>query len=274
MIGLVSEGIDVLRLESSGCLKSVQKLYEVHDAKDMVKSRNGLLFAASNSTLWCVQMKAISFNCYNCGKADDHYSKNCPVLQQQYERCPECKNVAKTPAGHKITCNNVRFISKKIGDYELPFMELHTIKLTFKNLEQIYVAEETNTGVENFSIVKWFSTGSNIQICRTYQNLDEITIEIKLKPAITLGLSRLNESHMASIMFCTNQIRVNHYQHIDSEGSVSYGLSSQPRKDDKHDLELKLDSNADVIFFSLRWNDAWTANMAMNSAALTIGPKN
>lgn len=161
-------------------------------------------------------MPRINFNCYNCGQANDHYSKNCPILDQQYVRCPECKNVAKTAAGHKITCKNIRFVSTKIGAYELPLMEFQKVRFTFKNVDEIFCVEEADNGMQTFAITKWYSIGTNIHLRRIYGHTQEIILDIKMKPAVTLGFGRINNSHhIASLMFCQNQVRVNRFQHID-----------------------------------------------------------
>lgn len=213
------------------------------------------------------------FSCFNCG-ARNHFSRNCTALRQQFTRCPSCNNVAKTPAGHKLTCSNLEFKSVKIGEYELPLMDSHHAKFTFKNVESIFVAEKTANGIQNFKIAKFFAIkDTNVKFRRSYVPSNDLIIEMQFKPAISLGFGRLGVvgKPMASIMFAENQVRINHYQHIDRQANVSYNLTANPRKDVSHDIELKLPSGSDVIFFTIEWNRSWTANIAMSSTAFTIG---
>lgn len=212
-----------------------------------------------------------NFSCYNCGQQNNHFSRDCPILEQQFTRCPECNNVAKTAIGHKLACSNSRFVSTKIGAYDLPLMLFHNVTFTFQNVEKIFVAQSTSTGVQNFLISKFFALGTNIRLCRIFGQ-SGFTLKAKIKPAVSFGLGRVGKvGHMASLMLCDNQVRVNHHQHVDRTGTVSYALTTFPRTDESHDLELKLSSKSNVIFFTLCWNDMWTANIAMSSSAVTIG---
>lgn len=162
--------------------------------------------------------------CYNCGEKG-HVSKLCTRLEQQFERCPACNVVAHSAASHKINCTNIRYVSQKIGSYELPFMEFHTIVFAFINVSAIYCEEKTNNGIENFLITKFISFGTRVKFRRMYSTAD-YTLHVKIKPSITIGFGRLNMPNMASFMFCDDQVRINHHQHIDKHGIVSYSLNS------------------------------------------------
>lgn len=194
------------------------------------------------------------------------------MVNQQFTRCPECKNVAKTPSGHRVTCSKSSFVSTKIGAYELPMMEFQKIRFEFQNIDNISCEEKTHIGAENFLITKFFTIGSNIRIRRVY-SLPNITIDVKIKPSVSFGFGRSNGTrHMASIMFCADQVRINHFYHIDEEGKVSFSLTSKTRLDENHDVELKLDTMAKSIFFTMVWNDKWKANCAMSENVFTIAP--
>lgn len=260
----------MLRLDS-GSFTCSETLTEVHEATHLVRSKNGILFAASASELFCILKSSEQFSCYNCGQKNDNFSKNCPNLDQQWTRCPKCKNVAKTKAAHKITCKDeTGFISKRIGCYELPLMDFHNIRFVFKNIDQIFCAESTSEGAQNFLITKFFSVGTNIQMQRTYGPSNEFILDLKFKPAISMSFGRLNSSsYLASIMLCEDQLRINHYHHIDQHGNVSYSLKTWPRKDSSHDIDLKLTGKAKIVLFSMMWNDI-EANIAMDEAAFTI----
>lgn len=215
-----------------------------------------------------------NFVCYNCGQANDHISRNCNVLRQQFTRCAECGNVAHSPAQHRIDCSSIQFISMKVGSYELPLLDFHNVCFRFKNVDQIFSAEKTTMGLKHFLITKFTSIGTNIRVCRTYGQ-SEFIIEVKLKPAITLGLGRYQKKgHMASLMLCNDQVRVNHHQHIDKNGVVSYNLASNPKQNESHDIDLRLVSKERIIWFTICWNKTWTANIAMTEAAFTIGRSN
>lgn len=246
IVGLDSNGCNVVRLLPCGNIQEEKSLV-LGDVEHLTKStKKGILFAASTSQLHCIRYELIRYDCYNCGEPNNHFSKRCTKLKQQFERCTECANVVlKGPSSHKISCTNYRFVSAKIGEYELPFMEFQLIRFTFKNVEDVYCSERTAIdGIETFLITKWFALGTNIQLSRIYGQNDNVILEMKIKPAITLGFGRLEDSkHMASLMLCNNQIRINHYQHIDEHGIVTYALSACPRKDSTHDIEIKLKSN-------------------------------
>lgn len=128
-------------------------------------------------------------------------------------------------------------------------------------------------GRENFLLTKFFSVGTNIHFRKIYGSRD-VDLDMKFKPVITLSIGRIKSSKpMVSMMLVENQIRVNHYQLIDKDGNVSYSLLSCPRKDEKHDVELKISSDDEVVFFTLCWNNEITANIAMSDTAVTIhGP--
>lgn len=215
------------------------------------------------------------YSCFNCGALNDHFSRSCTALRQQFSRCPACNNVAKSPAGHKLTCSMLDFISERIGAYELPLMESHHVKFTFKEIPSIYVAEETASGVQNFKITTFFAVkDANVKCRRSYEPSNDLIIEMQYKPSISLGFGRVgvvDEKRMASIMFAHNQVRINHYQHIDRQANVSYNLTTDPKMDENHGIELKILSGKQVIFFSMEWNRCWTANIAMSNTALTIG---
>lgn len=60
--------------------------------------------------------------------------------------------------------------------------------------------------------------------------IQDLTIDMKIKPSVTLGIGRKNSTvHMASFMFCDNQVRVNHFQNIGQSGTVSFNLRTRPR---------------------------------------------
>lgn len=213
------------------------------------------------------------FHCYNCGEKN-HYSRLCPN-NQEYTRCPDrrCKNVAFGPNSHKINCERQDFVSVKIGTYELPFKEFQNIRFVFQKTSSIYSVEPTATGNQTFLITKFLSLGTNVRIRRTYDNTKDLTIDMKIKPSVTLGIGRKNSTvHMASFMFCDNQVRVNHFQNIGQSGTVSFNLRTRPKKDEKHDIELKLSNNHKVVFFSLEWNNTWQAKFAMSNDTVTIAP--
>lgn len=135
------------------------------------------------------------------------------------------KNVAFGPNSHKINCQRQDFVSVKIGTYELPFKEFQNIRFVFQKTSSIYSVEPTATGNQTFLITKFLSLGTNVRIRRTYDNTEDLTIDMKIKPSVTLGIGRKNSTvHMASFMFCDNQVRVNHFQNIGQSGTVSFNL--------------------------------------------------
>lgn len=206
------------------------------------------------------------FKCYNCGELNDHYSRNCP-LDQENTRCPTCHNVAFAASSHKILCKQFKFRSVRIGSYELPLMDYQTLRFTFKNVEQIYCSDKDN---EDDLITKFFSIGTNIKVRRIYTSTNETIIDLKVKPTVSVGLGRKNGGFLASLMLCDNQVRMNHYYHIDSMGNVSFNVKKSPRIDTQHDIAFKLDTPANVILFSLDWNNKWQSNIAMSSNAVSI----
>lgn len=206
--------------------------------------------------------------CYNCGERGNHYSRNCP-LDQEWKRC-RCGNVARSPASHKLSCTNQDFVSKKIGSYELPLMEYHQCRFSFKNVNEIYCAQSTTAGNQNFLITKILSIGTTIHLRKVYGTSNDLVLDVKYKPAITLSIGRMSSIPMVSIMLAENQIRVNHYQHIDKNGNVSYNLKDCPRKDANHDVVLKMPNKDERILFSLCWNNNITAKFTMSSKASTI----
>lgn len=222
-----SNCVEVLRLDGSGSFTPAQTLSEI-EIEHLIRAEKGQLFASNATQLHCI-IKA-SFYCYNCGEPNSHFSKHCQNLGQQFTRCPTCAVVARTAAGHKITCTNTDFVSTKIGDYELPLMEFHSMRFTFKNASQIYCAELTESGLKNFIITKFFSVGTNTHVERVYESND-IVIVVKFKPSFSLSIGRINSiGIIASILCCDGQIRINHYQHIDKLGKVSYSLAAHPKK--------------------------------------------
>lgn len=210
-----------------------------------------------------------TFYCYNCGEPNNHFSKRCPY-KQEWERCPECKVVTRSKTGHKLFCENINFVSKRIGEYELPNMDFHQCRFLFANATKIYWSQSTATGKQNFQITKFFSIGTNVTFRQIY-GANDVILDMKYKPAINISIGRMNASEpMVSIMLVSNQIRLNHYQHIDQHGNVSYSLLSCPRKDIEHDIELKISSEDEVVFFTLCWNKKIKANIAMSDTAATI----
>lgn len=213
--------------------------------------------------------KKRTFFCYICGQPNDHFSKRCPS-KQEWDRCPECDVVTRSAAGHKLFCANTAFISKRIGAYELPNMDYHQCRLSFANAKKIYCTQSTATGEEDFLITKFFSVGTNVHFRKIYVS-DDVTLDMKYKPAINISIGRMNASEpMASIMLVANQIRLNHYHHIDQNGNVSYSLLGRPRKDSVHDINLKIANEEEVVFFTLCWNKNITANIAMTDKSVTI----
>lgn len=211
-----------------------------------------------------------NFVCYNCGQANDHLSRNCTVLAQQYTRC-RCGNVTHSEVQHRVGCSTPHYVSQKIGSYELPLLEFQNIRFRFKNFEQIFSAETTTLGLKHFLITKFTSIGTNIRVRRIYSE-PEVIIDLKIKPAVTLGFGRYkNNGHLASMMLCQDQVRVNHFQHIDKNGAVSYHLAATPKKSEQHDIDLRLLTKERVIWFTMSWNNSWTANIAMSESATTIG---
>lgn len=240
--------------------------------KHMTLVKQGVLIAASDSNLYCI-VKSIDFSCYNCGMRNDHLSRDCTKIDQQYTRCPNCGVVARSKTSHKISCPNDSFRSQKIGEYELPFMEMHKIRFTFKNAETIYCAEETVNGKVDFLITKFFSADPNVKFQRVYDETNNIILDVEFKPSVSFGLYRTNvATNMASILFCENHVRINHCQHIDAQGIVSYNLSSFARMDDQHDIELKIQCKASLLHFWINWNNQWTADIIMSETSVFISP--
>lgn len=212
-------------------------------------------------------------NCYNCGQPG-HKSIVCTVLDQQYTRCSSCKVVALSPSGHRITCKTPDFISKKIGAYELPFKDFHDVRFVFRQTKSVCAAANMTSGTY-FTITKFLSFGPNIRFRRIYGDNDDVTLDLKMKPSITVGIGRKKDNTcLASIMFCDDQVRINHYQYINSHGLVTYNAISRPRTDEHHDVDLKLDINKRVLICSIYWNKAWRVNVAMSDVAVTVGPYN
>lgn len=210
-----------------------------------------------------------SFFCFNCGQRNDHYSRDCSNQPQQFSRCPSCNSVVKTPGGHKPHCTHTDFISIKIGEYELPLLEYNVLRIKFKNIDQILCAQPTINGVMNFHITKFFSS-ENIRLRRVYEESGDTILDIKYKPTINISIGRLNEQNiMCSLYLCEDNFRMNHYYHINKNGNVTYNLSSSLRKDNNHDIDLKLLSKNKVILSTLYWKKT-EANVAMNEAAVSI----
>lgn len=212
--------------------------------------------------------------CYNCGEKG-HLSRNCKNQEQQFTRCPtrSCRAVAFSKAGHRISCGTPKFVSQQIGAYELPWQEFHNIRFVFRITKNVYSAEQTTRGPIDFVITKFLSLGTNIQFSRVYDGSANVVLNMKIKPSVTIGFGRKNEStHLASAMFCEDHVRLNHFYHIDRLGTVSYQMTSKPRTDESHDVELKIDSTGRVILFTVEWNNEWSANIAMSDKAVTVGP--
>lgn len=207
-------------------------------------------------------------SCFNCGSDDGHYSRVCPE-DQKWTRCPECNNVCRSKTAHKLHCKNLTFISKPIGLYVLPKMEFEQFRLVFTNAKTVYCAENTTAGIQNFLITKFFSIGPNIRVKRVFGGTDVI-LDIKIKPSVTLSIGRFGfPNHCASFMFAWDQIRINHYQHIDEVGNLSYSLMGKPRKDENHDMDLKILTADEVIFCTMVWKSI-TCKLAMTPNATTI----
>lgn len=272
IFGLSSNGIEVQLLKDFGSTtKNFSHQIPGVVAKHLIRLKSGQLIAASDSNLYSI-VKSVDFTCYNCGMLNNHFSRKCPFAQQ-HTRCPECNNVANSPASHKITCSNFKFVSQKIGEYELPLMDVHEIRLTFKNAQHIYCAEKTMDGSRDFLITKFFSADSNVKFRRVFDQTENIIIYIEMKPSVSFGLFRKNAANMASILFCQNQIRINHFYCIESNGIVTFNIqSAKQKKDEEHDVELKILSSASFIHFILDWNNKWAVNISMSDTNLIISP--
>lgn len=64
-IGLLPNGVEVRVLDASGSMKDtfIQTLSEIQKARHLVRSKKGLLFAASVSQLYCIQGVDIQKQC-------------------------------------------------------------------------------------------------------------------------------------------------------------------------------------------------------------------
>lgn len=64
-VGLLPNGIEVRVLDASGSMKDtfIQSLSDVQKARHLVRSKKGLLFAASVTHLWCIQAADIQKQC-------------------------------------------------------------------------------------------------------------------------------------------------------------------------------------------------------------------
>lgn len=78
--------------------------------------------------------------------------------------------------------------------------------------------------------------------------------------------------HRSCFATVDRHVRVNHYQSINENGIVSYSLNTKPKRDEKHEIELKLESDHEVISFSICWNNVWRASVTMSNDNFTIGP--
>lgn len=167
---------------------------------------------------------------------------------------------------------SAHLISNQIGAYELALKDFHDVRFVIRNAKSISLAEKTKNGIEHFLITKFLSLGTNIKFKRVYDGSKNVILEMKIKPAITVGIGRkYAQGHMVSLMFCDDQVRINHHQAIDRNGVVSYSLRNKPKMDEKHNVELKIDSNQRVVFISLHWNEMWSANIAISNKAVTVG---
>lgn len=66
-IGLMPNGVEIRVLDASGSMKDtfIQTLSDVQKARHLVRSKKGLLFAASVSHLYCIQGVDIQKQCQN-----------------------------------------------------------------------------------------------------------------------------------------------------------------------------------------------------------------
>lgn len=66
-VGLLPNAIEIRVLDASGSMKDtfIQTLPEIQKARHLVRSKKGLLFAASLSQLWCIQGVDIPKQCQN-----------------------------------------------------------------------------------------------------------------------------------------------------------------------------------------------------------------
>lgn len=64
-IGLLPNGVEVRVLDASGSMKDtfIQRLSEIQKARHLVRSKKGLLFAASMTQLYCIQGVDIQKQC-------------------------------------------------------------------------------------------------------------------------------------------------------------------------------------------------------------------
>lgn len=185
MISSSSNGVEIRMLNDFGSSTNDfgSSTKEGLAIKHLTWLKRGVLIAASDSNLYYIE-KSIDYSCYNCGKRNDHLSRDCTEIVQQYTRCPKCGVVATSKTSHKISCDNTSFRSQKIGEYELPFMEMHKIRFTFKNAETIYCAQETVNGNEDFLITKFFTVDSNVKFQRIFDGTNDITLDVEFKQLI------------------------------------------------------------------------------------------
>lgn len=80
--------------------------------------------------------------------------------------------VIKSAAGHKLFCENTEFVSKRIGEYELPNMDHNQCRFSSTNAKKIYCSQSTATGKQNFLITKFFSIGTNVHLRKIYGSND------------------------------------------------------------------------------------------------------
>lgn len=263
-----NNGVVVLQLRN-GEFSIVRTFPTLDHVKQIIHLSKGLILAACDANIYCILKKRDPFYCYNCGEQNTHFSKNCTRIIQQFTRCPQCNCVAKSPAGHKIACTNSTFISRQIGSYELPLMDSLVLRFIFTNVNRIYCTD----GNADYLITKFFTADANVKFRRIFDGSKNIIIDVKLKPAVNFGIYRRGTNRLlASMLFCSNQIRINHFYHVDAEGNVSYNITSGLRKDGKHDIQLKLDTNAPLVNFRLIWNKRWTADIFMSENDVWIRP--
>lgn len=94
------------------------------------------------------------FVCYNCGQSNDHFSRNCRVLDQQYTRCL-CGNVTFSAVQHKIDCSTPNFVSTKIGTYELPLLWIITTFVLSSRTSLKFIRPKQQLKVKN---TFWFQS--------------------------------------------------------------------------------------------------------------------
>lgn len=69
-VGLIPNGIEIRVLDAPGTMKDsfIQSMAELKNVRHLARSKKGLLFAASVSQLYCIQMEDIQAQCQSLMK--------------------------------------------------------------------------------------------------------------------------------------------------------------------------------------------------------------